>query len=259
MKLSSIIAVRHRTTGGFSVEARNYFNRLDTAGDTTYTIYKQPLANYIDSLVSLGGSYWDTMESAASFVGVGIQGVTVPLRDGMPSITNNNFVAGDLNQLTGLKGDASTKYLSTGINAISLSQNDTSISTYVTAPTASFSYMAGAEGTYSPQLSLVSTGTATRADVFTGSTLTDFGTTLGAGLLGVSRSNSADQDQRSNQTNYPQTIASVIPQSAALAIFSYSGSYLTAARLATYHVGTALNLTTLEGLQATLILEIAAI
>ena len=50
------------------------------------------------------------MQSAASFVGVGIQGITVPLRDGMTVLTNNNFVAGDLNQLTGLKGDGSTKY-----------------------------------------------------------------------------------------------------------------------------------------------------
>jgi len=257
MKLSSIIAVRHKTTGGFSVEARNYFNRLDTAGDTTYTIYKQPLANYIDSLVSLGGSYWDTMESAASFVGVGIQGVTVPLRDGMPSITNNNFVAGDLNQLTGLKGDASTKYLSTGIDAISLSQNDTSISTYVTAPTTT-NYLAGAFASSVHYITLRSSGTLSSAGIFNG-TLTDFGTTLGVGLLGASRSNSADQDRRSNQTNYPETLASITPQSAALTIFATSGLSITAARLATYHVGTALNLATLEGLQDTLILEIAAI
>ena len=47
---------------------------MDTAGDTTYTPYKQPLANYIDSLVTLGGAYWDDMLSATSFVGVGIQG-----------------------------------------------------------------------------------------------------------------------------------------------------------------------------------------
>ena len=65
------------STPTFSPEALDYFSRLDTAGDTTYTAYKQPLANYIDSLVALGGAYWDDMGSAASFVGVGIQGVTV--------------------------------------------------------------------------------------------------------------------------------------------------------------------------------------
>ena len=100
---------------GFSTEAANYFSRLVNAGDTTFLAYRQPLANYIDSLVALGGAYWDDMKSAASFVGVGIQGITVPLRDGMTVPTQNNFVAGDLNQLTGLKGDGSTKYIATNL------------------------------------------------------------------------------------------------------------------------------------------------
>jgi hypothetical protein len=56
MNLSSIIAARHRAVAGFSTEAQDYFDRLDTAGDTTYTPYKQPLANYIDGLVALGGA-----------------------------------------------------------------------------------------------------------------------------------------------------------------------------------------------------------
>ena len=63
---------------GFSTEAQSYFDRLDTASDTTYTPYKQPLANYIDGLVALGGAYWTTMETAASFVGVGLEGCLVP-------------------------------------------------------------------------------------------------------------------------------------------------------------------------------------
>jgi len=258
MKLSSIISTRHRSR--FSSKARNYFNRLDAAGDTTYTAYKQPLANYIDSLVALGGAYWDTMESSASFVGVGIQGVTVPLRDGMPSITNNNFVAGDLNQLTGLRGNGSTKYLSTGINATDLSQNDASISTYVTVPDLSFNYLAGAFGGLLSKIALVSTGTSTRADAFTGATSNDFGTALGVGLLGASRSSSTSQDRRSNQTNYPHTVLSEPPVSATIDIFTASGiHYPTYARIATYHVGPALNLATIEGLQETLILEVAAI
>ena len=130
MKLSAIIASRHRAA--FSAEAQDYFDRLDTAGDTTYTPYKQPLANYIDSLVTLGGAYWDDLESAASFVGVGIQGVTVPLKSTMTALTNNNFVAGDLNQLTGLKGDKSTKLINTNVAGNSVSINDVSFSCYTT-------------------------------------------------------------------------------------------------------------------------------
>ena len=48
------------------------------------------------------------LTSAASFVGVGIQGITVPLRDGMTVPTNNNFVADDLDQLTGLLKDGTS-------------------------------------------------------------------------------------------------------------------------------------------------------
>ena len=237
--------------------AANYFARLDTAGDTTYVPYKQPLTNYISSLVALGGAYWDTMESAASFVGVGIQGVTVPLKDGMPSITNNNFVAGDLDQLTGLKGNASTKYIDSGLNATSLSQNDASVSVYVSTPPTSNTYMAGA---YSGVDTIVlrKANTLSNASMFT-SGFTSFGTTLGAGLLGVSRSDSANQNRRSNQIDYPEARASVTPISATFTVFAISGLSRTDSRLATYHAGPALNLATFEGLQATLITEIAAI
>jgi len=239
----------------FSPEALNYFSRLDAAGDTTYVDYKQPLANYIDSLVTLGGAYWDTMESSTSFVGVGIQGVTVPLRDGMTVPTQNNFVAGDLDQLTGLKGNASTKYLSTGVNATDLSQNDTSISVYVTAAPTGTTLLAGAFAGGVEYLTLRSTPTLSNASIFTGP-FTSFGTPLGVGLLGASRSDSANQDRRSNQINYPEARASITPQSATLTIFATSGVAPTDARLATYHAGPALDLATLEGLQATLLSEI---
>ena len=57
------------TSSAFSAEAQNYFDRLDAATDTTYIPYKQPLANYIDSLVTLGGAYWDDMLSSCILCG----------------------------------------------------------------------------------------------------------------------------------------------------------------------------------------------
>ena len=258
INLAYLGATQVYTSSAFSAEAQNYFDRLDTATDTTYIPYKQPLANYIDSLVTLGGAYWDTMESSTSFVGVGIQGVTVPLRDGMTVPTQNNFVAGDLDQLTGLKGNASTKYLSTGVNATDLSQNDTSISVYVTAAPTGTTLLAGAFAGGVEYLTLRSTPTLSNASIFTGP-FTSFGTPLGVGLLGASRSDSANQDRRSNQINYPEARASIAPASAAFTVFATSGVAPTDARLATYHAGPALNLATLEGLQDTLISEIAAI
>jgi len=256
MNLSAIIAARHRVAAsGFSTEAQNYFDRLDTAGDTTYTTYKQPLANYIDSLVTLGGAYWDDMLSSTSFVGVGIEGVTVPLRDGMTvPTTNNNFVVGDLDQLTGLKGDGSTKYIATNVAGTALLQDDASASVHITtaATGANKFYMTNAGGASlslrsTPQQSLNSSSVAT------------LGTVPTSGVYGASRSSSTTIDARSNQTSYSAAITSIAPSANDLYVYSIGAAPSADARLATYHAGPALNLATLEGLQDTLITEIAAI
>jgi len=240
------------------VAAASYFSRLAAAGDTTHVAYKQPLTNYITSLVELGGAYWDNMNSATSFVGVGIQGITVPLRDGMTVPTNNNFVSGDLDQLTGLKGNASTKYLGTGLLATQIgTQNDVSISVYVTVPyiTASRYYSGAFLG--GDTLHLWGPSGASRSSAF--GSLQTFGTQAMSGVVGVSRSDSSSQTSRSNQTNYAVGNNSVAPIAADYSVFASSGLGETDARLATYHAGPALDLATLEGLQDTLISEIAAI
>jgi len=231
--------------------AENYFARLDTAGDTTYVPYKQPLTNYISSLVALGGAYWDTMESAASFVGVGIQGITVPLRDGMPVLTQNNFVVGDLDQLTGLKGDGSTKYLATNVAGTAISQNDASISVYIKeSHTAGGGFLLG-NGTQSAVLR------ANATQRLHGSTA--LGTTPTPGLYGAARSTSTDIDVRSNATDYSAAVTSTAPNAGLIGIFALGTIVSSNARLATYHIGPALDLATLESLQDTLITEIAAI
>ena len=241
-------------TQEFSEEAQNYFNRLNGAGDTTYTAYKEPLANYIDSLVALGGAYWDDLESAASFVGVGIQGITVPLRDGMTVPTQNNFVAGDLNTLTGLLCNGSTKRISTNTNQSNYAQNDTSVSTYRTetvSGTNPFYFGTNLSNGFGARGSFITA--CYGAQAVTGSASTT------VGLLGLSRSASTGYDYRSNGTTGTRTTASVTPAAGNLDIFAINGTTSGSFRLATYHAGTALNLATLEGLQDTLISEIAAI
>jgi hypothetical protein len=244
------------SSAAFSAEAQNYFDRLDTAGDTTYVDYKQPLANYIDGLVTLGGAYWDDMLSATSFVGVGIQGVTVPLRDGMTVPTQSNFVAGDLNQLTGLKGDASTKYLGTGVSEGSLSQNDSSISVYLTTDrdvTTTSSYIGGTIGAFA----IVDNATGFRSRHMSTSLKTNGTSTAIGGIIGISRDNSSDYDWRDVDANGTNIDPSTTQGNSDVEVFaSTGGNFLCSARLATYHIGPALNLATLEGLQDTLMSEI---
>ena len=260
VSLAYLGATQVYTSSAFSAEATNYFSRLDAAGDTTYVDYKQPLANYIDSLVSLGGAYWDTMLSSTSFVGVGIQGVTVPLRDGMTVPTNNNFVAGDLDQLTGLKGDASTKYLDTGWSPSS-SQDDFSYSVYATAaPTTGYVCGSARSGTGSSNM-FFDGRTRNQAQ-------TQVSTNIAVGvnnITGTSRDTSAGFDWMIGGYNGTTSIASQVASARNFFVFSRTADGadtpdgITDARLATYHAGAALNLATLEALQDTLITEIAAI
>ena len=255
----------------FSPEATNYFSRLDAAGDTTYVDYKQPLANYIDSLVALGGAYWDTMESAASFVGVGLQGITVPLRDGMPVLTENNFTALDLDQLTGLKGNSTSgKYLSTNTDTTDYAQNDNSLSFYVTdldtATSADQSILCGIRsGTGGNPFHFQYRSSAQRIDARNFSGGGAGGVSSADGFFGSARDNSSNFTYRRDSTDLAVAIVSGAQANADLLLFAADntiggsvGSY-SDARLATYHAGPALDLATLEGLQATLLSEIAGI
>jgi len=244
----------------FSPEALNYFSRLDAAGDTTYVDYKQPLANYIDSLVTLGGAYWDDMKSSTSFVGVGIQGITVPLRDGMTVPTQSNFVAGDLSQLTGLKSNGSTKYIATGITTYDAGTiNDVSISAYLTEQSATPSNKAfiGAQGLVIRETAIINEVNTKNRNYASQTTAA----TSITGFIGHSRSSSSSSYTLrldGSSTALSQISQVISPNEILLFRESIFGSP-SSARLATYHAGPALNLATLEGLQATLISEIAAI
>jgi len=237
--------------------AENYFARLVTAGDTTHTAYKTPITNYFTGLFQ--NNLWDKLESSALFVGVGIQGVTVPLKSTMTALTNNNFVAGDLNTLTGLKGDASTKYLSTGVNEGSLSINDSSISVYLTTDrdvTTTSSYIGGNIGSFA----IIDNATGFRSRHMSLSLKTNGTSTAVGGIIGISRDNSSDYDWRDVDANGTNIDPSTTQGNSDVEVFaSNSGNFLCSARLATYHAGPALDLATLEGLQDTLITEIAAI
>jgi len=254
------------TSSAFSAEAQNYFDRLDTAGDTTYVDYKQPLANYIDSLVTLGGAYWDDMGSAASFVGVGIQGVTVPLKSTMTALTNNNFVAGDLDQSTGLKGDGSTKYLDTGSKFNDFPQNDFSMSANITEfiqETTNGNYLT--YQSFGDGISQIATqndqgvnpnNLITRCNTRNGENNFDIGNL--EDFYGINRTVSTEYSVQYGASSKTVTESSQAPANQIISIFGASTEVKSNARMATYHIGPALNLATLRGLQETLLSEVAA-
>ena len=85
------------------------------------------------------------------------------------------------------------------------------------------------------------------------------GGNLSTGFFGGSRDNSADFDYRRDNATATLVEASEAPDAGAIAVFGEGTAASSGYRLATYHAGPALNLATLEGLQDTLITEIAAI
>ena len=199
-------------------EAANYFGRLVNAGDSTFLAYRQPLANYIDGLVALGGAYWNDMVSSVSFVGVGIQGITVPLRDGMTVPTNNNFVDTDLNQLTGLVGDGSTKWMHTNTIDSDVLQDDASLSCWVsdigTQATARFLGSSDLRfDTNNPNTSgLRMWSQSTSRDIPTGFTTSNF--------AGTNRSTGTGYNYLVNGTSGTFTRASLAPTGQAVSVFS---------------------------------------
>jgi hypothetical protein len=201
------------------------------------------------------------MQSSASFVGVGIQGITVPLRDGMASITNvnNNFVAGDLDQVTGLKGDASTKYISTGALDDSTAQDDVSLSVWVTDNVIlDNAYWIGSQR-LAQRSSSVNTAVKFSART-TSSAAVNSSPDLVDGFIGQTRTVGTDFDWFINTNSGNFVKASTTPLGQGISVFAYgAGVGPNASRIATYHYGPALNLATLKGLQATLLSEIAGI
>jgi hypothetical protein len=249
-------------SASFSAEALNYFSRLDGAGDTTYVDYKTPLANYIDGLVA--GGMWAGLESAASFVGVDIRGCLIPLRSDMPVLTNSNFVGigTDLTVTGGLKGDGSTKYLATGLIGTDLTQDDASLSVYVSnMPTINGSRLIG-QGFATGDITLrfAATGSKLEPIRFQSATLGQFDIVSSGSLSGASRSASTTTAIRTGGNSYSSAVVSAAPTATGISVFAGgAGDAESDARLATYTAGASIDLAALEALQDTLISEIAAI
>jgi hypothetical protein len=199
------------------------------------------------------------MLQACSFVGVGIEGIVVPLRSGMTVPSNILFLSADLNQVTGLKGDGSTTYIDTNVAGTSLAQNDASASIYITeAETVAFGYYMGNGTNTTTGACMMVTATNQNYVNINGVSQQLTGVT-DVGFNGMSRNNASNFDyEDSASTNYTKTSAA--PSANDIFLYrSFTQAQLVQARFATYHFGPALDLATLEALQDTLISEIAAI
>lgn len=100
--------------------AISYFSAVEAAdGASLEDPVKQAIENFIVGCKSDG--IWTALKASCILAGARtLNGALVPLAGTAP--TNNNFVTADYNRKTGLKGNASTKYLSHSVGTINSNQ-----------------------------------------------------------------------------------------------------------------------------------------
>ena len=201
---------------------------------------------------------WDAIKACCILAGARtLDGALVPLVGTAP--TNYNFVSGDYDRETGLKGDGSTKYLDSNRNNNADPQDNFHASVYATSAASVTSVYLGAGPT------TLETGTTNfgrdGAIVFSRArnSASATGITQSALLLvGVSRNSSSTFTLRVNNTSYARGLSSQTPYNGNISIFASSGAFPTNARLAFYSIGESLDLDALDTRVSALITAIGA-
>ncbi len=204
---------------------------------------------------------WNAIKASCIMAGARtLAGALVPLRGTAP--TNFNFVAGDYNRQTGLVGNGSTKYLDSNRDNSADPQNNHHMAIYATTPNVGNRwYMgAGVSETGSTQMftnSFALPGYRPRLNFVVSSP-----TALSEpGLIGMSRNNGANFQDRNLGITSTITAASQPPVAGDVFVYLSNGSLgaHSNARLAFYSIGESLNLALLDARVTTLITTLGAI
>ena len=207
---------------------------------------------------------WSAIKSSCILAGARtLDGAIVPLTGSAP--TNFNFVTSDYNRVTGLKGNGTTKYLSSNRNNNADPQNSKHLACYVTQLTSSGGfYMGGAQSTNGHSFIYFFSNTRISNNA---NSAGSFGITHAAGLLGGSRSNASTFIGRANKTNFGDgstslSLISQTPGNVNLAIFarvqSTSASSFATGRVSYYSIGESIDLAKLDTRVSTLMTDLSA-
>jgi hypothetical protein len=205
---------------------------------------------------------WDAIKASCILAGARtLSGALVPLVGTAP--TNFNFVAGDYNRETGLKGDGSTKYLDSNRNNNADPQDSKHVSVYSTNITDSnvieLLVASAAPGGTVGVTQLVANGTNETIVGRANSSQNVIATAVyeNSYLAAVSRSSSSTIELLANQTLTVSASTSQTPNNANIDIFGF-GSGSSNARLAFYSIGESLDLAALDTRVSDLITAIGA-
>jgi hypothetical protein len=207
---------------------------------------------------------WSAIKSSCILAGARtLSGALVPLVGTAP--TNNNFVTGDYNRETGLKGNASTKRLNANRLDNVDPQNSKHISVYQTESeirnlTGSIAKTAisAPSATTSSELLTFNNGRRFRLNS-SAATATD--TVSSLYFWGASRSGASTQVMRFNGANTSSTLVSSTPSSGAIGVFNRGGASISSpsdARISFYSIGENIDLAALDTRVSNLMTALAA-
>jgi hypothetical protein len=210
---------------------------------------------------------WDAIKASCILAGAKtLAGALVPLKGTAP--TNNNFVSGDYNRLTGLVGNASTKYLDTNRAGNADPQNSFHAAVYG-------STLDSGSGALSP-LWLGSASASVRAGQLfwyansyyfnnrraIAAHTTQLTAFQSSGFVGVTRSSSTAVVGRAKSTDYTFSISSSAPGSEDFFVFANNSAgtpeFYSSARLAFYSIGENIDLALLDTRVSALVTAIGA-
>jgi hypothetical protein len=262
--------IRSNRRLNFDPDALDFITRVELAdGQPLELAVKIAFNDFVVGCKADG--IWSAIKACCILCGARtLSGALIPLVGTAP--TNFNFVSADYSRAGGLKGNGSTKYLSSNRANNADPQNSQHLSVYVTE-----SQTSGTAGTYLD--SGISNGDSliTKSSVFGrivfrsrhpgGSSLTVDGSAEPTGFIGMSRALPNTVNARVNSVTTDLTNNSVAPTANNILVFARPGTNITEftnARLAFYSIGEALltestGLALLEARVQTLINEIAAV
>jgi hypothetical protein len=203
---------------------------------------------------------WSAIKASCILAGARtLNGCLVPLVGTAP--TSYNFVAGDYNRETGLKGNGSTKYLDSNRNNNADPQNDKHLCVYI-------STLSDQSGVY--KWSLGDSGFTVLgqlpsnnhyARINDASVSVPGASSPEPGFIGANRANGSSKVLRLGSINYLENISSSTPGNANIFVFSRNVSGSTGhsnARLAFYSIGESLDLALLDARVTDLVNAIGA-
>ena len=235
-------------TPTYDADAQAYFDRVEGPAGDIQTLEPDVKTAINDFVVGCkADGIWDAIKASCILAGARtLSGALQPLVGAAP--TNFNFVAGDYNRKTGLKGNGVAKYLDSNRNNNADPQNSKHLAIYQSS-LATFSSLLLATTYVSGRSALISftpEGISSRINSVT--TTANNGNAVG--FVGGVRTSSTATSVRVGGADFPETVTSQVPANQRLGVFAASDGQAvidaTDARLAFYSIGESIDLAALD-------------